>query len=226
MTSSSVEDTAQKFREALDAGGVNYESATTVERSRLHRARSEARHIPGIGPQRRRRHGARGVDATTLRRGVWKGEGMKLGFVSAILPDLPLADVLAFAAESGLRLRRSDVLAAQRRRASLRRVTHIDVNEFTSEHVRQSMTWCEDRRANQRPGVLPNSVEPDEDEAKRVTLHLEKVIHAAPHAWARQRQTRSLAAITRNRSTTTGHAVSPSGNPLPDLPNPAHQVRH
>ena len=40
---------------------------------------------------------------------------MKLGFVSAILPELSLDEVLAFAAEAGLFERRGDVLAARAR---------------------------------------------------------------------------------------------------------------
>ena len=49
------------------------------------------------------------------------GTAMQLGFVSAILGDLSLEQVLAFAAGRGLRLRRVDVLAARRRRPPLRR---------------------------------------------------------------------------------------------------------
>ena len=46
---------------------------------------------------------------------------MQLGFVSAVLHDMSLEEVLAFAADRGFSLRRSDVLAAGPGRTPLRR---------------------------------------------------------------------------------------------------------
>lgn len=105
---------------------------------------------------------------------------MKLGFVSAILPDLSLAEVLAFAAEAGydcVEVMCWPPSAAERRYAG---VTHIDVTNFTNEHARQ----VHDLVANSGVtisglGYYPNPLSPDEEEAQRVTLHLTKVIAAA-----------------------------------------------
>ena len=58
--------------------------------------------------------------------------GMKLGFVSAILPDLSLGEVAKFAAETGytcVELMCWPVSKAERRYAG---VTHVDVTDFTS----------------------------------------------------------------------------------------------
>ena len=57
---------------------------------------------------------------------------MKLGFVSAILPDLSLAEVAQFAAATGytcVELMCWPVSKAERRYAG---VTHVDVTDFTS----------------------------------------------------------------------------------------------
>src|SRR5438105_3675981 len=71
------------------------------------------------------------------------GPPMKLGFVSAILPDLSLAEVAQFAAQTGytcVELMCWPVSKAERRYAG---VTHVDVTDFTSakaDDVRRLMS--------------------------------------------------------------------------------------
>jgi len=105
---------------------------------------------------------------------------MKLGFVSAILPDLSLEEVLRFAAETGYAC--VEVMCwpkgkAERRYAG---VTHIDVNALTAAEAKKI------RRLAGRVGVeisalgyYPNPLAPDPAEAAIYTGHIRKVVAAA-----------------------------------------------
>lgn len=105
---------------------------------------------------------------------------MKLGFVSAILPDLSLSEVVAFAASSGYRcveLMCWPPSKAERRYAG---ITHIDVTDFGASQAEAV------RRIMETSGVVisglgyyPNPLAPDRDEAARYIAHLQKVIAAA-----------------------------------------------
>lgn len=106
---------------------------------------------------------------------------MQLGFVSAILPELTLEEVFAFAAEEGFEA--LEVMCwptgkADRRYAG---VTHLDVTNFTperGEYVRELQ-----RRHNVKIsglGYYPNPLDPDPVHRKMVSDHLRKVIAAAP----------------------------------------------
>jgi sugar phosphate isomerase/epimerase len=106
---------------------------------------------------------------------------MQLGFVSAILPDLGLPDVLAFAADEGfacVELMCWPPGEADRRYAG---VTHIDVTRLGDEEAGHIGELC--RRAGvaiSGLGYYPNPLADDADQ-RRVTLdHLKKVISAAP----------------------------------------------
>jgi sugar phosphate isomerase/epimerase len=105
---------------------------------------------------------------------------MQLGFVSAILPDLELAEVGAFAAEAGydcVELMCWPPGAAERRYAG---VTHVDVTGFDdarAAHVRETMA-----RAGvgiSGLGYYPNPLAADPEEARVAVEHLKKVIAAA-----------------------------------------------
>ena len=64
---------------------------------------------------------------------------MKLGFVSAILPELSLEEVLQFASESGfdcVELMCWPVGKAERRYAG---VTHLDVTDLTETQAQQTL---------------------------------------------------------------------------------------
>ncbi|MGF1583320.1 MAG: sugar phosphate isomerase/epimerase family protein [Gemmataceae bacterium] len=106
---------------------------------------------------------------------------MQLGFVSAILADLSLEDVLSFASDEGFRC--VEVMCwppgkADRRYAG---VTHIDVTSLTPDSAEQI------RELAARNGVFlsalgyyPNPLTPDEDQQKVAVEHLRKVIETAP----------------------------------------------
>jgi sugar phosphate isomerase/epimerase len=105
---------------------------------------------------------------------------MQLGFVSAILPDLPLAEVAKFAGATGfdcVELMCWPVSKAERRYAG---VTHVDVTDFTSakaDDVRRVM--ADAKVAISALGYYPNPLSPDRDESELATSHLRRVIQAA-----------------------------------------------
>jgi sugar phosphate isomerase/epimerase len=105
---------------------------------------------------------------------------MQLGFVSAILFDLSLEDVFAFAADEGfgcVELMCWPPGAADRRYAG---ITHLDVTRMTDDYVGHV------RDLSRRHGVgisglgyYPNPLHPDADHRKIVIDHLKRVISAA-----------------------------------------------
>ena len=105
---------------------------------------------------------------------------MKLGFVSAILPDLPLEQVVEFAFEAGyscVELMCWPKGKAERRYAG---VTHIDVTNFSRSEANKARRTLENSGVDiSALGYYPNFLSPDRDEAKRVLAHFKKVIRAA-----------------------------------------------
>lgn len=105
---------------------------------------------------------------------------MKLGFVSAILPDLPLEEVIQFASETGyscVELMCWPKGRAERRYAG---VTHVDVAGFKSSDARRIRAVLRDTGVSiSSLGYYPNYLTPNADEAKAVTAHFKKVIQAA-----------------------------------------------
>ena len=105
---------------------------------------------------------------------------MKLGFVSAILPELSLEQVLRFAAAVGydcVELMCWPVSKAERRYAG---VTHLDVTNFgaaDAERVQQLVAAAGVSISGL--GYYPNPLAPDEAEAERAAGHLRAVIRAA-----------------------------------------------
>ncbi len=105
---------------------------------------------------------------------------MKLGFVSAILPDLTLQQVADFASKNGYDC--VEVMCwpkgkAERRYAG---VTHIDVVGFTKDHaddVRAQM--AKSGVAISGLGYYPNPLAPDRAEAAVYVEHIRHVIQAA-----------------------------------------------
>ena len=96
---------------------------------------------------------------------------MKLGFVSAILPDLELDQVLAFSREAGfdvVELMCWPVGKADRRYAG---VTHIDVTDFKPRKLTAQVSAL---------GYYPNPLTANENEAEVCINHLKRVISAAP----------------------------------------------
>jgi len=106
---------------------------------------------------------------------------MKLGFVSAILPELELDQVLEFAAGEGfdcVEVMCWPVGKAERKFAG---VTHIDVNSLTRARADDINALCVRHGVSLSGlGYYPNPLDPDLAAAKRQVDHLRKVIAAAP----------------------------------------------
>ena len=106
---------------------------------------------------------------------------MKLGFVSAILPELSLEDLWAFAETEGFGC--VEVMCwppgkADRRYAG---VTHIDVTNLPDAEIKR-IRGLVDRHnvAISGLGYYPNPLHPDPEHRRQVIEHLKKVIQAAP----------------------------------------------
>ncbi len=105
---------------------------------------------------------------------------MQLGFVSAIVPDLALDEVLGFAGETGydcVELMCWPKGAAERRYAG---VTHIDVNALDDAAIaRIHDQLASSGVAISGLGYYPNLLTPDEQEANAGVAHLKQVIQGA-----------------------------------------------
>src|SRR5690349_10715549 len=105
---------------------------------------------------------------------------MKLGFVSAILPELSLADVLDFAAAhefACVEVMCWPVGKAERKYAG---VTHIDVNALTHSRADEILGLCAGKGVSLSGlGFYPNPLDPDPDRARAAVAHLKKVIVGA-----------------------------------------------
>ena len=105
---------------------------------------------------------------------------MKLGFVSAILPDLGLEEVLRFAAAEGfdcVELMCWPVGKAERRYAG---VTHVDVASLDAPGVERVRALCAETGVGiSGLGYYPNPLAPDRAEAETCVAHLLKVIDGA-----------------------------------------------
>ena len=105
---------------------------------------------------------------------------MQLGFVSAILPDLTLEQVLDFAADEGfacVELMCWPKGKAERRYAG---VTHVDCAELdkaAAEQINESFDAAGVGISGL--GYYPNVLSGDADEARKCLAHLRKVIDAA-----------------------------------------------
>jgi sugar phosphate isomerase/epimerase len=105
---------------------------------------------------------------------------MQLGFVSAILPELSLDQVLAFAAAE--RFACVEVMCwpagkAERRFAG---VTHLEVAGFTRARAEDTQALCAKHGVGLSAlGYYPNPLDPEPEVARRAVAHLKLVIKAA-----------------------------------------------
>jgi sugar phosphate isomerase/epimerase len=105
---------------------------------------------------------------------------MQLGLYSAILPDLPLEEVFAFAAEQGfecIEVPCWPVGKAERRYAG---VTHIDVTNFSASdaaRIKALVAKCNVKISGL--GYYPNPLAPDPAERETYIDHIKKVIVAS-----------------------------------------------
>ncbi len=105
---------------------------------------------------------------------------MKLGFVSAILPDLSLEEVLAFAGGEGFSC--VELMCWPKGRAERRYagVTHVDVTGLDARAAGRIRLLLETHGvAASALGYYPNPLAPDPAEARVCVEHLESVIRAA-----------------------------------------------
>ncbi len=106
---------------------------------------------------------------------------MKLGFVTAILPELSLEQVLAFAAQKGfgcIEVMCWPVGKAERKFAG---VTHIDVAALSIDHADEIRGLCTRYDVEiSGLGFYPNPLDPSPAVARHAVDHLKKVIAAAP----------------------------------------------
>jgi sugar phosphate isomerase/epimerase len=105
---------------------------------------------------------------------------MQLGFVSAILHDLSLDEVIAFAAGEGfgcVELMCWPPGKADRRYAG---VTHIDVTQLNDETVGRTQDLLKKHGiCISGLGYYPNPLDPDEGHRQAVVAHLKRVIEGA-----------------------------------------------
>lgn len=105
---------------------------------------------------------------------------MKLGFVSAILPDLTLTEVLAFAAADGYACVEAMCWPAGRAERRFAGVSHIEVDGLTQAGADDINALCAGHGvALSALGYYPNPLDPDPEAAARCQDHLRKVIEAA-----------------------------------------------
>jgi sugar phosphate isomerase/epimerase len=106
---------------------------------------------------------------------------MKLGFVTAILADQSLDDVLRFAAAE--RYDCVEVMCWPAGKATRRYagVTHIDVADFTQTRADEINALCERHGVSiSGLGYYPNILSADAEEARVATEHLQRLFAAAP----------------------------------------------
>jgi len=105
---------------------------------------------------------------------------MQLGFVSAILPELNLDQVLAIAAAERFACVEPmcwPVGKAERKYAG---VTHVDVDGFTKARAEETRGLCARHRVSLSAlGYYPNPLDPNPEVARVAVNHLKKVIQAA-----------------------------------------------
>jgi len=106
---------------------------------------------------------------------------MQLGFVSAILPELSLEEVFAFAADEGfdcVELMCWPAGKADRRYAG---ITHLDCTDFTAKHAERVNELVRIHRVQiSGLGYYPNALDPNPEHRAMVVEHLKKIIKAAP----------------------------------------------
>ncbi|MCA9027050.1 MAG: sugar phosphate isomerase/epimerase [Planctomycetaceae bacterium] len=115
---------------------------------------------------------------------------MKLGFVTAILPELSLEEVLRFAAETGYDC--VEVMCwppskAERRYAG---ITHIDCTDFSPSDAEHVHKLCQETGVSiSGLGYYPNPLSPDRTESETAIAHIRKVIAASATLGIRQMNT-------------------------------------
>jgi sugar phosphate isomerase/epimerase len=112
---------------------------------------------------------------------------VKLGFVSAILPDLALEEVLAFAGAEGFEC--VELMCWPKGRAERRYagVTHVDVATLDAEGAARVLRLLDEQVVEiSGLGYYPNPLAPDPAEAQVSVEHLKAVVRGAALLGVRQ----------------------------------------
>jgi len=112
---------------------------------------------------------------------LYKKEGdMKLGFVSAIVPELSFEEVIDLAAAYGyscVEICCWPLGKAERRYAG---VTHIDVETLDGKKAGEIKNYCQTKGVEiSALGYYPNPLDPDEEKSRFFISHIMKVIDAS-----------------------------------------------
>ncbi|MBN8249150.1 MAG: sugar phosphate isomerase/epimerase [Verrucomicrobia bacterium] len=106
---------------------------------------------------------------------------MKLGFVSAILPECSLDQVLEFAAAEGFACVEAMCWPAGRAERRFAGVTHVRVDGLTATGADDIRALCERHGVSLSAlGYYPNPLDPDPSVSRAAVTHLRRVIRAAP----------------------------------------------
>jgi len=105
---------------------------------------------------------------------------MKLGFVSAILPEYSFEKLIDFAADAGAECVEAccwPVGKAERRYAG---VTHIDVAKLNAKEIARIKDYLKEKKVSLSGlGYYPNPLDPDPANRRMYVSHIKKVISAA-----------------------------------------------
>ena len=105
---------------------------------------------------------------------------MKLGFVSAILPEFNLEQLLTFARNEGFSCIEAMCWPVGKAERKFAGVTHVDVNSITQSKADDIAALCAKYGVSLSGlGYYPNPLDPDLSAAKRCVDHLKKVILGA-----------------------------------------------
>jgi sugar phosphate isomerase/epimerase len=106
---------------------------------------------------------------------------MRLGFVTAILPELSLDEVLAFAAAEGFACVEAMCWPVGRAERKYAGVTHVDVTDFTPAKADAVLAACNRYGVGLSGlGYYPNALDPNPAVAGAAVSHLRQLIAAAP----------------------------------------------
>ena len=117
-----------------------------------------------------------------MMRGGGQGQllRMKLGFVSAIVPELSLEQVLSFASCEGFSCVEAMCWPLGKAERKFAGVTHVDVVGFTKARANEVNALCVQYNVSLSAlGYYPNLLDPDAAVASHGAAHLKKVIVAA-----------------------------------------------
>src|SRR4030095_4113382 len=106
---------------------------------------------------------------------------MKLGFVSAILPELSLEQVMAFARDQGFACVEAMCWPAGKAERKYAGVTHVEVASLTQARADDILGLCDRYGVSLTAlGYYPNPLDPNPEVARVAVNHLKRVIAAAP----------------------------------------------